>query len=216
MPAYSRLPIPALLTAATRLYTGLRDHTEIAADLAPFGHDEATATAGLALIADIREASKTQSAEDIEKVEASHASATATAAARAAFSVHRQRARRAHPRGSAGYAALHLAGPIADGEVPMLDEARRFYEALESAPGLASAIRNLPERTVTESLALVTAAERAEDTQIEETGEAQRASALVVPLVARPRAQATLLAADATDALADKPQLREVLGLLER
>ena len=216
MPAYSRLPIPDLLSAATRLYTGLRDHAEIAEDLTPFGYDAGTATAGLALIADVREAIRIQTTEDVEKVEAAHASADATAAARAAFSVHRQRARRAHPRGTAGYTALHLAGPVADGEVTMLADARRFYEALQSAPTLAGPIRNLPERAITDALALVDAAERAEDAQTEEAGEAQRASALVVPLVARLRAEASLLASDAEDALADKPQLREVLGLLER
>ena len=216
MPSFSRLPIPELLTAATRLYTGLQDNAEIASDLAAFGYDKGDATDGLALVAEIRAAMKTQSAEEIQKIAASKASAEATAAARAAFVVHRKRARRAHPAGSAGYSALDLNGTVSDGEVPMLAEARRFYEALDSAPDLAGDIRNLPPKAIAEALGLVAGAETAEDMQTKETGESERATALTAPLVIRLRAQAARLAEDAKDALAGKPQLREVLGLMER
>ena len=216
MPAFSRLPVPELLAAATRLYTGLRDNAEIAADLAPFGYDTDDATDGLALVDEVREAMKTQTDEETQKISASKASTEATAAARAAFVVHRKRARRAHPAGSAGYSALDLSGSVSDGEIPMLAEARRFYQALGSSPDLAGAVRNLPPQAITDALGLVTAAETAEDTQTKETGESERASALAAPLVARLRAEAAQLAEDAKDALSGKPQLREVIGLMER
>ena len=216
MPAFSRLALPELLTATTRLYTGLRDNTEIAAALAPFGYDADDTADGLALIDAIRAAMKAQNAEEIEQIAASEASATATAAVRAALVPHRKRARRAHPAGTAGYAALDLSGTVAAAEVPMLAQARRFYEALDSAPDLAAAIRNLPPKAIAAALALVAAAEQAEDVQTTETGESERASALTAPLVIRLRADAFQLSEDVKDALTDKPQLREVLGLMER
>lgn len=216
MPAFSRLSIPELLPAATRLFTGLRDNPEIAADLKDFGYDRDDADAGLALIAAIRKAIKDQSTEELEKIAASKASATATATVRAAFVVHRRRARRAHPEGTAGYSALDLAGTVPDDELELLADARHFYEALQTSPDLAAPIRNLPPKAVADALALVDAAETADDLQTEESGEAQRASGIVAPLVARLRAECSQLSEDAKDALAPKPQLREVLGLIER
>ncbi|HEX9950617.1 MAG TPA: hypothetical protein VGB53_02530 [Rubricoccaceae bacterium] len=217
MPDFSKLPIPNLLLASTRLHTGSRDNPEIAKDLLPFGgHDKTTADAALALIDQIRDAIKNQSAEEIEQIAASADSRAATAEAGAAYAVHRQRAARAHPRGTVGYTALDLNGRIATAEVPMLAEARKFHEAFQTNPVLLTGIPALTPEDVEEALALIMAAELADDHQTEETGESERATALVAPLVARLRAVSARAAKDAKDALRDKPQLREVLGLMER
>ena len=216
MPAFVTIAIPELLLAATRLFTGSRDNPEIAADLAPFGYTAKSAEDGLALVAEIRDAIKTQSTEEIEKILASKASFAATAEARAAYAAHRQRAARAYPRGTAGHSALDLAGTVSDAEVPMLAEARTFHEALQTTPALLEDIRGLSAKDVDDALALVTTAEDAEGDQTEETGESERASAQAAVLVARLRATAARTAADAKDALRAKPQLREVLGLAER
>ena len=59
-------------------------------------------------------------------------------------------------------------------------------------------------------------AQTADVTQAAETGEAQRATVSAATAEADLRAHAAELAAVAKLALADKPQLREKLGLLER
>ena len=216
MPDFAAIPAADLLLAATRLYTGLRDNPEIADDLEPFGYTPASATAGLAAVAALREAMRVQGTEAAEADIAARASQAASAAVRAALVTHRGRARRAHPRGTAGYTALDLAGEVPDAEADYLAAARRFYETLTGQPALAAPVRGLPERDITTALEAVTLAERADDAQTQEGGEAQRATALRQAAEQSLRRDAAALAADAKDALSGKPQLREVLGLLER
>ena len=216
MPDFSNSATADLLLDATRLYTGLRDHAEIAAALEPFGYDRAAARDGLAAVAALRDALRAQGTEAAESDVADKASAAATATVRAAYVVHRARARRAHPRGSAGYTALHLAGDAPHAEAILLADARRLYETLLDQPDLARAARNLAPDTVSAALATVTAADTADDDQTREGGEAQRATALRDAAEAALRRAASALAADARDALSDAPQLREVLGLMQR
>ena len=210
------MPTEDLLLASTRLYTGLRDNPDIAAALADFEYDKDDADAGLALVAALRKAIGVQGVEEAEKIDAAGGSFAATAALRAAYTVHRKRARRAHPASTPGYATLNLTGRVAASEAGLFAEARHVYTTLAGAPGLLAPIRNLSERAVADGLALVEAAVAAEDAQTEESGEAQTASAAVQRLRAQLRAEASMLAQDAADALSGQPQLREVLGLLER
>ena len=216
MPDFSNSATADLLLDATRLYTGLRDNPEIAAALAPFGYDRDAATAGLDAITALREAMRVQGTEAAESTLADRASAAATAAIRAAYVAHRARARRAHPRGTAGYTALHLAGGTPHVEAILLADAHRFYETLLDQPDLASAARGLAPATVSDALAAVATAETADDHQTREGGEAQRATALREAAETALRSAASALAADARDALSDQPQLREVLGLMQR
>ncbi len=216
MPDFSNSATADLLLDATRLYTGLRDNREIAAALAPFGYDSDADDAGLAAVAALRDALRVQGSEDAESDIADKASAAATAAARALYVVHRARARRAHPAGTAGYTALALAGGTPRAEAPLLADAHRFYEILLDQPDLARPVRNLAPETVTAALATVAAAETADDAQTREGGEAQRATALREAAEAALRTAASALAADARGALSGTPQLREVLGLMER
>ena len=216
MPAFSTIAVPALLPAATRLFTGLRDNPEIAAALDAFGYDAAAATAGLDLIAALRDAMKAQGTESAEASVATHASIAASAAVRAAYVPHRILARRRQRRGTAGYAALRLAGDVPEGEAEMLAHARHFYETLAGSPELADGIRSINRETLTAALARLDAADLADGSQTKEDGESQRATAIRAGLEARLRAECSELAEAAGIALADKPQLREVLGLLER
>ena len=156
-----------------------------------------------------------QSTENDEKLTAGKASTIATAAVRAPLARHRRLARRAHPRGTAGHAALDLGGPVPSTERALFLAARRFYEAVRDTPEFAS-IRSLTPEAVTVALARLDTAEAAEDDQIRESGESQRATALRQTAEQALRAEAAELAEAVTDALLDEPQLREVLGLLER
>lgn len=215
MPAFSTIATADLLPAATRLYTGLRDNAEIAAALAPYDYDAQAATDGLALIDSLHDAITTQGTEEAEKIAATRAADAAIAAVRAPFVRHRRRARRTHPEGSAGYAALNLRGSVPRAEADLLAEARHFYETLQGAPDLAAGIRSLTPEAITDALARLDAAEQAQDTQTRESGESQHASALRGNLEATLRAECSELADCAKEALADAPQLREVLGLYE-
>ena len=215
MPDFTSSPTADLLIDATRLFAGLTENDEIAADLAPFGYTPATARNGLAAVEALHAAMRAQAGEQTEADAADKASTAATAALRALFVVHRDRARRAHPAGSAGHAALDLAGDTPHAEARVFADARRFYQALQDAPDLARNVRNLPPATVTDALAALDTAEDAQDAQTREGGEAQRASALRRVAEDALRRLAAPLAADARDALSGKPQLREVLGLYE-
>ena len=157
-----------------------------------------------------------QSTENDEKLTAGKASTIATAAVRAPLVRHRRLARRTHPRGTAGHAALDLGGPVPSTERALFLAARRFYEAVRDTPEFASTIRSLTPEAVTAALARLDTAESAEDDQIRESGESQRATALRQTAEQALRAEAAELAEAVTDALLDEPQLREVLGLLER
>ncbi len=217
MPAFSTIAVPVLLRDATRLLTGSRDNKEIAEALLPYGYTPAVLTDALARLDEFRKAISTQGTEKAEARIATRASVVASAAVAAAYAPHRILARRAHPRGTPGYSALDLAGDIPDGELAMLDHARHFYVTLDATPDLADGIRLLSDPAVVAlALARLDTAGLAEDDQVEEAGEAQRATNLRARLEATVRAVCSELAETATLALADKPQLREVLGLLER
>ncbi|HEX9950456.1 MAG TPA: hypothetical protein VGB53_01695 [Rubricoccaceae bacterium] len=215
MPAFHNIPGADLLVLTTRMYTGVRDNAEIAAALKDYGYGKTAGDDGLALVAALRDAMRIQSTENDEKLTAGKASTIATAAVRTPLVRHRRLARRAHPRGSAGHAALALGGPLPTYETDVFVAARRFYEAVRDTPALAT-IRSLSPEAITASLARLDVAESAEDDQIREAGESQRATALRQTAEAALRAEAAELAEAATDALLDKPQLREVLGLMER
>ena len=215
MPAFFDMAAADLFPATTRLYTGLRDNAEIAAALKDYGYGRTSATDGLALVAALRDAMRAQGTETAEKLSASQASALATAAVRTPFVRHRRLARRAHPRGSAGHSALALGGPVATSETDLFASARRFYETVRDSPELAGTVRSLGPEAVAAALARLDAAESAEDDQSREAGEAQRATALRQAAERALREEAAELAEAAKEALADTPQLREVLGLLE-
>ena len=216
MPAFHNMPAADLVPATTRLYTGLRDNTEIAAALEDYGYGKTAGDDGLALVAALREAMRVQSTETAEKLSASQASALATAAVRTPFVRHRRLARRAHPRGSAGHAALALGGPVPTSETALFAAVRRFYELVRDTPEFAGTVRSLTPEAVTAALARLDLAESAEDDQIREAGESQRATALRQAAEQALREEAAELAEAAKEALADQPQQREILGLLER
>ncbi len=177
MAEFFRIPQADLLVLTTRMYTGLRDNAEIAAALKDYGYGKAAGTDGLALVAALREAMRVQASETTEKLSASQASALATAAVRAPLVRHRRLARRAHPRGTAGHSALALGGPLPTYETDLFVAGRRFYETAGS-PEFAGTVRSLSPEAIAAGLARLDTAEQAEDDQIREAGEAQRATAL--------------------------------------
>ena len=212
MPAFSTIATADLLAAATRLYTGARDTPAIADALDAYGYSATDFDAGLALVAALRGAMQTQGIEQAEKISASKAAALATAAVRVPYARHRTLARRAHPAGSAGYSALALQGSPSDDTTAMLAEARRFYETLAGQPGLT--VRSLTPEAITGALAAVGRGR----------GGAGRADARVGRGRSgrrrcgsrRRRRCVEARRSSPRIALADVPQQRETLGLLER
>ena len=216
MPAFSTIATPELLTAATRLYTGVRDTPGIRTALAGYDYDRDDVTAGLALIDALRDALGDQATEAAEQRTATAAATAAADAVRRAFARHRTLARRKHPRGTPGHSALRLDGDLPGDDDDMLAAADVFYATLEGAPGLAAPIRNLPARAIDDAQAAIDTAEAADSAQTKETGEAQRATHARQTAERILRAEAAELAEAARLALDDQPQLRELLGLLER
>jgi hypothetical protein len=213
---FASLPLTELPARARTLYTGCRDTPEVAALLLKYDYEPPDYEAGLDLVEDVEAKSADQLKEYGEQYRATEAAALRLAELETLYARHRKLGRARHPRGSAGYLALRLAGTIPQDDEDLLAAADTFYRSLELDPSLAQGVRGLSPTAVADGRARVEAARLAYDAQERETGEAQRATHLRDQEAVRLRAHAGELSRVATVALADAPQLRETLGLLER
>ena len=216
MPAFSRLSVDELVSATNTLYVNARDTPEIAEALARYKITPEMLDHGVALRQALVDAARARSAEEADAARATAVVQDLAAEVRDGLTVDRDLARLDHPRGSDGYRALKLAGsPPADRDA-MLGLARRFYGTAQDRPDLAAPVPSLSPESITAALALVADAETADAAQDKEEGEAQRATSVRDAAADALRAHASRTAAVADRALADRPQLRELLGLLER
>ncbi len=213
---FARLPLADLAAAARALYTGARDSRPAAALLEPYGYDADDYEEGLDLVEELDDLSADQMQEYAEQYAATGTARAALASAEALYGRHRRLATLRHRRGTPGYQALGLAGRVPRADAAFVATAGTFYRALTDDPTLAEGIRGLTPAAIADGLARAEAARTAMDTQSRETGEAQVATRLRDDAVALVRAHAAELAGTAKEALADAPQLRETLGLMER
>ena len=214
---FGTLPLDELVARARTLYTNARDTPEIAtALLDPYAYTTTDFDDGLLLVTTLEQRIADQAREYGEQYLATETADEALDTLRARFVAHRRLARTAVPRGTARYAALGLVGDVSRDDEGLLTQTATFYQTLLDDPTLADGIRGLTPDAVTRARALVETARAAEDAQIKETGEAQRATARRDADAYTLRLHASELAIVAAVALADQPQLREVLGLLER
>ena len=216
------MPIPQVITdLLTRTRTGLtnaRDTPDILAALTPFGYDEVRLNEGLGLVDAAEAEAERQEREYADQYNASNRLEEEAAALRAMYVRHVKLARVAFPAGTEGHVALSLRGERAKGIDGLRAQARSFYRAIEASPDLQAALAPLTvdAAAVTAGLAQVEAVESARVAQQKETGEAQRATHTRDDAVAELRGFWTDFTRVAKIALEDQPQLREVLGLLER
>ena len=214
---FGSLPLDDLVARARTLYTNARDTPEIAALLAdPCAYAPADFDEGLARVAALQQAIADHAREYGEQYAATEVSDDATGDLEALFAAHRRLARATVRRGTARYAALGLTGNVAKSEAALFDQAGTFYQTLADDPALADGVRGLTPEAVAAGQAAVEAARAAEDAQVKETGEAQLATAARDAATRAVRVHAGELAEVAKVALADRPQLRELLGLRER
>ena len=211
--SFTKATLPDFLVAAETLYTGARDEPEIAALLGGYGYTAEDHPADLEALAELRHLIGVQAAEYRDQYGATRAAVARVAAVRALYVAHRRRTRRAHPSGTDGYAALRLGEPIPGARADLLAAADRFWRTLYERPDLTTAARRLDADAVTAARAAVGTANEALVAQARETGEAQDASEAVQAAADALRDDAAELAEDAREALADRPQLLEVLGL---
>lgn len=216
VPDWSRSPIPTLITDARRLYINARDNAEISALLTTYKVTAATLDEGLALLQAVVDASSAYGAETVDASQATGAVQAATDEVADAYTEDREMARIPYPRGSDEYEALRLAGSPPRARAEILGDARDFYNTLQARPDLIDPIPGLTPETVTARLAAVLATDTDDTTQTAEEGEAQVASDARKAAVTALRRHASQTARIARRALADRPQLREILGLLER
>ena len=214
--SFSDASLPDLLADAQTLYTGARDDAEIVAALDPYGYTVDDHDADLAAVAELRRLIGVQAAEYRDQFGATREAAARTATVRALFVAHRRRTRRAHPRGTDGYAALRLGEPIPQARPDLLADAERFWRTLAERPDLTDEARRLDPEIVARAQEALTLAQAAAVAQARETGEAQDASEAVAVAAEALRDDASELAEDAREALTDRPQLLEKLGLLAR
>ena len=214
--SFSDASIPDLLTNAETLYAGSRDDAEVAAALEPYGYTADDHDADLEAVAELRRLIGVQAAEYRDQYGATQEAAARATAVRALFVAHRRRTRRAHPRGTDGYAALRLGEPVPQARPDLLAAAERFWRTLAERPDLTTEARRLDAAVVAQAREALALAQAAVVAQARETGEAQDASEAVATAADALRADAAELAADAREALADRPQLLEKLGLTAR
>ena len=214
---FGTLPLDELVARARTLYTNARDTPEIAtALLDPYAYTPTDFDDGLLLVTTLEQRIADQAREYGEQYLATETADEALDTLRARFVAHRRLARAAVPRGTARYAALGLVGDVSRDDEGLLTQTATFYQTLLDDPTLADGIRGLNPAAVARGLAAVETARAAEDAQVKETGEAQRATVLRDRAAHAVRIHAGELAEVAKIALTDQPQLREVLGLLER
>jgi hypothetical protein len=211
----SDLSIDELVAAAGTMFTNAQGDPDIAAALAPFGYAAAELDALLDDVEEVEDLDADQRREYAEQYAATAAANLAVAHVEAHYTRHRTLARLAHPRTSERYRALGLAGKVPDDTERLLHRAEQFWRLFQGTPALLAGTR-ITEAEVTVGLARVAAARAALAAQQKETGEAQRATRVRDDVVAHLRAAVQEFAGVAAVALADRPQLREVLGLLER
>ena len=216
MTSFGNHSIPDLLAAAETLYAGARDDAEITAALTDYGYTTEDHTADLDAVAELRRLIGVQAAEYRDQYEATAIAAARAAAVRSLFVAHRRRTRRAHPRGTDGYAALRLGETIPSARPDLLAAADRFWRTLAERPDLVEDARRLTPEIVGTAQTKLAAAQAALVDQARESGEAQDASEAVEHAVEALRDDASELAEDAREALADRPQLLEKLGLRAR
>jgi len=217
MAAPSHLPLGALLARAHTLFAVLRDDAETGALLADFGYDPDAVADALALVDAVQDAIATQQREYAEQYAATRNVARLTEALRVPYVRHVRLARVVFDRGTFGHDLLGLAGDRADTPAALVAQARTFYAGV-SNPEVAEAlmrVRITPDVAV-EQVARMAALESALAVQQREKGEAQQATRTRDAEEARVRALVSDASEVAKIALADLPQMRERLGLLER
>lgn len=216
------MPIPReiidLVGAARTGFTNARDTPDILAALTPFGYDAVQLDEGLGLADTAETEAERQTTEYAEQYNATNKLAEEVGALRAMYTRHVKLARVAFKPGTEGYVTLGLKGRRARTMPGLLTEARSFYRAIEGSPNLQATLDPLTVNAaaVTAGLAQADAVEAAEVAQQKEMGEAQRATVVRDEAVAELRGFYRDFAEVAKIALEDQPQLREVLGLLER
>lgn len=216
MPDWSRASIPTLIQDARRLYVNAKDDPEIATRLDLFKVPVATLDQGLALIDAVEADSETLGAETVDSRQATGRVQRSTSALEDQFATDREMARTAYPRTADEYSALGLRGRIPDARAALLAAARDFYGTLRDRPDLIDPIPGITPENVPTRLAAVQNAQTADTTQAAEAGDVEVVSDERKANVAALRTHASTTARIANRALADKPQLREKLGLLER
>lgn len=208
----------ALFEAARTAFTNARDEADLQSALAPYGYDTARLDAALATLDAAVAADQTQDREYAEQFAATAALNEAAAALRAAYLRHVKLARVAFQPGSVAYSALGLGGDRADALADLLAQARTFYATISKDADIQAVMDGfmLDAAAVNEALAAVASVEAARAAQAKEIGEAQVATRLRDDAVIQLRGVWSDFRRVAEVALEDQPQMREMLGLLER
>lgn len=218
MASFHNLAVPDLLRAARDLYTNARDDAETFAVLSaePWEFTAADFDAGLALVDAVTRTTSMSAVEDLEAQAATHAYDDAVAAVEKTYARHRIQGRKRYRRGTPEYSALHLGGEAPDDREDLLRDAGTFYDALANSPEAVATVRAYSDAVIADAQALIAAAIKAGSAQTKEGGEAEIADAERTAAIAALREHGALTASECADALADHPQHREKLGLLER
>ncbi len=217
MPSPSNLSLAALLSRARTAFTNAAA-PDVQAALAPYGLDAERLADLLALVDTAEARAGAQATEIGEQYTATARVGEARGALDALLGRHRQLARLAHRRGTPAYRALALDGRVADAHDALAAQADTFYRVLATTPDLAAPLAPLrvDAAAIAEGQGAVERLRTALAEQARETGEAQQATAARETAVGALRGAFSDFVAVAKIALADTPQMRERLGLLER
>ncbi len=211
-------PVAETIARARTFFGALQADADLAAALADYGYDADAVTDALALAAEVEAAERTQKTEYAEQYEATRTVARLTEAFRVPYMRHVRLARVLFPAGTLGHDALGLAGERAERLATLVAQANAFYHTARDDARFATDLARLriTPAEADAQIGRIAALQAALTTQQVETGEAQQATRTRDAAVERLRS----LLSDATEvakvALADVPQIRERLGLVER
>ncbi len=212
---FNDLTLAELPQKAHTLYVGCRDLPRATAVLTSdeYGYKPGDFEEGLDLVEDVESAAGDQEKETGEQILATATSTQKLADLERIYVRHRKLGRAKHPRGSAAYRALGLAGNVPETQAGLFSAADTFYRAIDTDPTLSAGVRGLNPAAIAAGRAALDTARRAITAQSQEKGEADGASDAYQQAVARLRADAAELEKVCDVAFADDPDLLAQLGL---
>ena len=191
------------------------EHPDIAPQLAAAGYDAAALTADRELLAQTRAARDAQQRETAEARSAHAAEADFEKAARSAFVLLHRLIQLADRRAEAlNIKSLLQTRALPAPEAAFLDYAAGLLERIEANPDVSAALApvDVNAARIGELRGLLDAMRQANVTQEKEQGEAEQATAVYHALVEQTRLAYDMLVIFAKQALADNPQMLELMG----
>jgi hypothetical protein len=204
------------LTRSRTMLTAALQNEDVRSALEPFGYDDAALQDLLTGLEEVESLYRTQREEYAEQYEATEDFYEQFGAVEQQFSRHRRLARVAFKNGGREFDLLNLGGTRVRDFDGFMHQAQEFYTAIQSHPDVAEPLGrfSLTAEVAGDALSALTAVQEAKTTQLAEIEDAQAATQRRDRAMADFRGRMSDLREILRVATADRPQLREAVGMV--